>query len=182
MSTEETITIEENRKPKPYWSPYLAGFGLGLVLLGSLLLMGRGLGASGAMTRTTGLIMHSIIPEHTMSLDYMRAYINDENGIMNEYLVFLLAGVFVGGFVSGALDNRIKIQIDKGPTASNKLRLSLAILGGMISGFGARLSRGCTSGQALTGGGTLAFGSWLFLIGAFAAGYSIAYFVRRQWQ
>ena len=36
------------RAPQPYWNPYLAGFGLGLVLLASFVIMGRGLGASGA--------------------------------------------------------------------------------------------------------------------------------------
>ena len=35
---------------KPYSNPYLAGFGLGLVLLSAFVVMGRGLGASGATT------------------------------------------------------------------------------------------------------------------------------------
>ena len=34
------------RLPKPFWNPYLAGFLLGLVLLGTYLVTGRGLGAS----------------------------------------------------------------------------------------------------------------------------------------
>ena len=33
---------------RPYSNPYLSGFGLGLVLLAAFVVMGRGLGASGA--------------------------------------------------------------------------------------------------------------------------------------
>ena len=51
----------------------------------------------------------------------------------------------------------------------------------MIMGLGAKLARGCTSGQALTGGAMLSVGSWLFIIGAFAAGYVAAPLFRRQW-
>jgi hypothetical protein len=43
------------------------------------------------------------------------------------------------------------------------------------------LAQGCTSGQALTGGATLALGSWAFMMTMFAAAYAIAYFVRKQW-
>ena len=38
------------REPAPYMNPYLAGVGLGLVLLLAFVLMGRGLGASGAFS------------------------------------------------------------------------------------------------------------------------------------
>ena len=34
---------------KPFWNPYVAGLALGLVLLGSFVLTGKGLGASTAV-------------------------------------------------------------------------------------------------------------------------------------
>ena len=37
--------------PRPFWNPYAAGVALGLVLLGSFLIVGNGLGASGAANR-----------------------------------------------------------------------------------------------------------------------------------
>ena len=37
-------------RPRPYLNPYLAGFGLGLTLLAAFVLLGHGLGASGAFT------------------------------------------------------------------------------------------------------------------------------------
>jgi hypothetical protein len=48
-------------------------------------------------------------------------------------------------------------------------------------GTGAVIARGCTSGQALTGGAMLSVGSWLFIAGAFGAAYVVAYATRRSW-
>ena len=49
--------MERARLPRPYADPYVAGVGLGLVLLAAFVLVGRGLGASGAFGATaTGLV------------------------------------------------------------------------------------------------------------------------------
>ena len=94
----------------------------------------------------------------------------------------MFLGVLIGGFVSGLFSGRVAAEIIKGPNATTKRRLLLAFIGGIISAIGARLARGCTSGQALTGGATLALGSWLFMIATFAGGYALAYFLRREWR
>ena len=60
-------------------------------------------------------------------------------------------------------------------------RLFYALTGGILMGFAAALARGCTSGQALSGGALLATGSWAFMMMVFAGGYLGARFVRRQW-
>jgi uncharacterized protein len=57
-----------------------------------------------------------------------------------------------------------------------------AVAGGVLMGFGAKLARGCTSGQALTGGALLAAGSWISIVSCFAAGYAVAPAARRLWQ
>jgi hypothetical protein len=51
----------------------------------------------------------------------------------------------------------------------------------VIVGFASRLARGCTSGQALSGGALLLSGSLVFLVCLFASGYAAAWFVRKQW-
>jgi uncharacterized membrane protein YedE/YeeE len=48
-------------------------------------------------------------------------------------------------------------------------------------GIGARIGRGCTSGQALSGGALLSVGSWIFMMAVFAGAYCTAYFVRKEW-
>jgi hypothetical protein len=69
----------------------------------------------------------------------------------------------------------------RGPRIGIYPRLALALAGGVLMGIAARITRGCTSGQALSGGALLSAGSWIFMLSVFAGGYALAYFVRRQW-
>lgn len=164
-----------------YWSPYVAGFVLGLVLLATFVIMGRGLGASGALMRVTTYAVDQVSPQHVDNNPYFAKYAGGDTPALHDWLVFEIIGVIVGGLLSGMLAKRLRLQTDKGPNITVPLRLAFAFLGGGLMGFGARLAQGCTSGQALTGGATLALGSWAFMMTMFAAAYAIAYFVRRQW-
>ena len=60
-------------------------------------------------------------------------------------------------------------------------RWGLAFLGGGLMGIGAGLARGCTSGQALSGGAVLSVGSWAFMMMVFAGAYMLAYPLRKLW-
>ena len=82
---------------------------------------------------------------------------------------------------AAGLAGRIRGQIERGPSISVTSRLWLAFGGGMMSGFAARLARGCTSGQALTGASELALGSWIFMFCIFGGAYATAYFFRKEW-
>jgi len=73
------------------------------------------------------------------------------------------------------------MMVEKGPNISTKGRLTYAFIGGTLMGIGAKMARGCTSGQGLTGGAMLSVGGWAFMLAVFAGGYAMAYFVRRQW-
>ncbi len=168
-------------KQEKYWSPYVAGFVLGLVLLATFFVMGRGLGASGAMMRVVTYAVDTVSPEHVDGNVYFAKYAGGEQNPLNNWLVFEVIGVVVGGLLSGLLAGRLKWKTDKGPNISTTGRLLFAFAGGGLMGFGARLAKGCTSGQALSGGATLALGSWAFMFTMFAAGYAVAYFVKKQW-
>ncbi len=139
--------------PEPYWNPYVAGVGLGLVLLASFVIMGRGLGATGAFSSAIAAGVEQVAPEHARSSEYYKKYVGDgtENPL-KDWLVFEILGVIAGGFLSGVLAGRVKKSIEKGPNISVRGRMIYAFLGGLTMGFGAKLARGCTSGQALTGG------------------------------
>lgn len=167
---------------KPYWNPYLSGFGLGLVLLASFVIMGRGLGASGAINAFVATAMHQLAPEHVEKSAYYAEYLGDGvHSPLKDWLVFEVLGVFVGGFLSGVLANRLKFRVEKGPRMTNPLRLLFAFIGGALMIIGARLALGCTSGQALTGGSLLNVGSWIFMMCVFGGAYAVAYFFRKQW-
>lgn len=167
---------------KPYSNPYYVGFGLGLVLLAAFVIMGRGLGASGAVSTVVSVGTATVAPEHAQSNDFFARYLGDgTTNPFKDWLVFEVLGVIIGGFLSGSLAGRVKSKVEKGPRATTRMRFIYAFVGGSLMGLGAKLARGCTSGQALTGGALLNLGSWAFMLAVFAGGYAMAYFVRRQW-
>jgi uncharacterized membrane protein YedE/YeeE len=169
---------------KRYWDPYLCGIGIGLVLLAAYVLVGRGLGASGAFSSVTAAGTAMFQGESSAAASPALAPYLD-HGIaspLRDWLVLELLGVVVGGFVSALLAGRLRRAIEGGPALSNRTRIATAIAGGVLMGVGAKLARGCTSGQALTGGALLAVGSWVFIVSCFAAGYLLAPFARRLWR
>lgn len=166
---------------KKYMNPYLAGIGLGITLLLAFVIVGRGLGASGAMMRVTAWLTSLFSAEHVNNSVYLAKYAGEGVNPFRNWLVFEVIGVAVGGLLSGILAGRLKFITEKGPQITNRMRWVFAFLGGGLMGFGARLAYGCTSGQALTGGATLALGSWAFMFAVFGGGYLMAYFVRRLW-
>jgi uncharacterized membrane protein YedE/YeeE len=145
---------------------------LGLVLLASFAITGRGLGASGAFASSVaGVVDAPYFARYTASGPWWR-----------DWLVFEIAGVAIGGFVSAWLAGRLRAEIERGPRAARSTRLAIAFAGGAIMGIGAVLARGCTSGLALTGGALLSAGAWLFMIAAFAGAYLAAPMLRRVWR
>ncbi len=168
-------------QPKKYISPYIAGVALGLVLLGSFFVAGRGLGASGAMMRTVVAVEKAVVPSHVNNNSYLEKMGGGEKNPFDDWLVFEVLGVLVGGLVSGAISGRLKKETNRGEQITDKQRWIFAIIGGGLFGFGARMARGCTSGVALSGGASLALGSWVTMMAIFAGAYALAYFVRRLW-
>lgn len=146
-----------------FWNPYIAGIALGLVLLSAFLIMGHGLGASGAATR-----IGNFVATHDVK-------------VLDDWLVFEVLGVFLGGIIGAVSAGRFGAKVIRNAQTSIALRLSYAFGGGVLMGLAARAARGCTSGQALSGGAVLSAGSWIFMLSVFGGGYAFAWFVRRQW-
>lgn len=183
VETKEKVKENVNvRAAQPYWNPYLSGVGLGLVLLAAFVIMGRGLGASGAFSTVLAVGVNSIVPHYAAGNQFYQGYLgNGTTNPLESWLVFEVMGVIVGGFISGALAGRIRKTTEKSEHISFRMRYLYAFIGGALMGIGAKLARGCTSGQALTGGALLNVGSWIFMLMVFAGAYAAAYFVRRQW-
>lgn len=164
-----------------YSNPYLIGALLGMVLLASFYTMGRGLGASSPVARLTAVVLDTVASDHARENTYLKKYFHPDRAVLNDWLVFLVLGAALGGLFSAVMANRIRGEIGRGPSISAFTRLLLAFGGGVLSGFAARLARGCTSGQALTGASELALGAWIFMLCIFAGGYATAYFFRKEW-
>jgi uncharacterized membrane protein YedE/YeeE len=171
-----------DKAPQPYMNPYLAGIGLGLVLLSAFVLMGRGLGASGAFNSAIAWLVSLVAPGYAHSNEFLARYLPEDTHPLKAWLVFEVAGVFAGAILSGLLAHRVARTVEKGPGVSVRTRLAFAFAGGTLMAFGAALARGCTSGQALTGGSLLNLGSWIFMLCVFGGGYAVAFFLRRQWR
>ena len=88
---------------------------------------------------------------------------------------------FVGAALSGWQGNRFRWSVERGPRVSAGQRLALAFVGGFVAAWGAKIAKGCTSGQALTGGSLLNVGSLVFMLAVFAGAYGFAYFLRKEW-
>lgn len=165
-----------------YMNPYLAGIGLGLMLLAAFVVMGRGLGASGAFTATVAWTLNAVAPSYVAGNELLEPYIGDgSTHPLKAWLVFEVMGVFLGALVSGLMAGRMRWVIEKGPRVARSARLALAFVGGGLMAIGAQLGRGCTSGQALSGGALLNAGSWVFMICIFGGAYAVAWFVRKEW-
>jgi uncharacterized membrane protein YedE/YeeE len=166
---------------QPYANPYVAGVCLGLVLLGAFVVAGQGLGASGAFASVAAGLVDAASPEAAKENDYFASYLSG-GAPWTAWMVVEIIGVIAGGALSAFLAGRMRIEIARGPNIGDKARLAYAAGGGAIMGLGAVLARGCTSGQALSGGALLSVGSWGFMLAAFAAGFIAAPLARRLWR
>ena len=165
-----------------YWNPYVAGVLLGILLFLSFFIAGHGLGSSGGVNRIAVAVQDLVAPAHVDSVPYIAQMAGGDRDPLDHWIVWEVVGILIGGFASGMLRGRVKLQTYRGPQVSPKARWAYAFVGGLLMGYGARMARGCTSGQALSGGAVLSVGSWAFMFAVFAGGYGLAWFVRRLWQ
>jgi len=170
-----------NGTARPYLNPYVAGALLGTLLYLCFFITGGGLGASAGLNRVQVAVLDVLAPAHIDRVGYMAEMGGGTRNALDNSAVFMILGTVLGGALSGWLNGRFKLEIRKGPHISNRTRLFLAFIGGFIMVYGARLARGCTSGQALSGGAVLAAGSWAFMFAVFGGAYGLAYFLRRVW-
>jgi len=171
--------MEQNK----YLNPYIAGVLLGLVLLLAIFVSGRGLGASGAIKSVTVYGVEKIAPSHAENTKFYQKYLEEHNNSpLKNWLVFEVAGVIIGAFISGLTANRLALKLEKGPNVkTNGIRILGAIVGGFIFGVGSQLGRGCTSGAALSGLAVLSTGGILTMFAIFGGAYAFAYFFRKLW-
>lgn len=165
-----------------YMDPYLAGFLLGLVLIVTIFLTGRGLGASGAIKDVAVTATDLVAPKHAESAPFFKPFFESgKEHPLKSWLVFEVVGVLIGGFLSGLLSNRLKVVTEAGPRVSPPTRWVFAFVGGALFGIGAQFARGCTSGAALSGMAVLSTAGFVTMLAIFGAGYAFAFFARRLW-
>ncbi len=171
----------EHQNRHIYWNPYFGGFLLGLLIIFTFYMTGRGLGASGAIKSTVVTVVDVVAPTHAADNAYYSKFISEEKSPLNTWLVFEALGVLLGAFISGSLAGRIKLKVQHSPKITNRRRLWFALGGGILFGLGAQIARGCTSGAALSGMAVLSTGGFITMLAIFGTGYIVAYFFRKNW-
>lgn len=175
------MKTDKNTNRHVYWNPYFGGFLLGLIIIFTFYLTGRGLGASGAMKSSVVALVDGIAPTHAEGNAYYSMFLSDGDTPLNTWLVFEALGILIGAFISGGLSGRIRWRVQHSPKITSKRRLAFALGGGLLFGLGAQIARGCTSGAALSGMAVLSVGGFITMLAIFGSAYAAAYFFRKNW-
>lgn len=165
-----SISVQSaGRRVRPFWPPLVAGVALGLVLLLTFVLTGHGLGATGATTRMTAWLGWTVVPAATQANSYLGPMVESGNPL-SSWITWQVIGVAIGALVAAFIGGRFRVQLDGARSVGTPRRLLAALGGGLVSGFGARVAAGCTSGLGLSGAATLGIAAFVFLGLFFATG------------
>ncbi len=162
-------------------NPYMAGTLLGIVLLASMYISGRGLGASGGIKYCVVSIVGAVDRPHAENSIYYSKYFDEGKKPMTNWLVLEIFGIVAGGFISGAVSGRLKLKVEKSAKISVSRRLIFSFIGGVLFVYGGQLARGCTSGAALSGMAVLSLAGFVTMIAIFGSAYFFAWFFRKNW-
>lgn len=174
---------QQNQNGLKYINPYLGGALLGLLVLITVYITGRGLGASGAVKDVVVTTAEVVTPTIAKENVYMGPSITDNGHTpLYTWLVFESIGIFIGGLLSGVIFGRVKkFRVEHNPGISSKKRIMYALIGGALFGIGSRFGRGCTSGAALSGSATFSLGGVIVMFAIFGTGYAVARMFRKLW-
>lgn len=166
------------RPVKSFWNPLVAGVALGLVLLLTFVWTGHGLGATGASTRLAAWLGNEVAPAATQGNAYLGAMVEDGANPLPSWISWQVIGVALGALAAAFMGGRLRVQLDGAHSVGSSRRIVTALLGGLLSGFGARVAAGCTSGLGLSGAATLGIAAFVFLATFFASGLIVHRFVK----
>ena len=156
------------------WSPYVVGIGIGVLSWLTWLISKKPIGCSTSFARSAGMIEKLIRGRQVEDKPYYQ-----EIKPTIDWQWMLVAGMVIGALVSSLLSGDFGWQWipDRWAAAFGTnvlLRVIVALLGGILRGFGARWAGGCTSGHGISGTMQLAVSSWISAICFFVGGIFMA--------
>jgi uncharacterized protein len=161
-----------------YWSPYAVGIGIGLLSWLSFLISGKPIATSTSFAQTGGMIANFISggkAEKRLYYKKIKLKIN--------WQWMLVLGVVIGSFLSAVISGDLQVNAwvpslwSSAFGNSALLRVFVALVGGIILGFGSRFAGGCTSGHGISGTLQLAVSSWVSAIFFFVGGIITAHII-----
>jgi len=156
------------------WSPYVVGFGIGVLNCIAFLLSDRGIGCSTAFTRTSGMVERLFRGSKVEEKPYYKKF-----APAIEWEWMLVVGVGLGAFFSAWFSGQFHLSWVPPLWATHfgdnfLVRFTGALIGGIFMGVGARWAGGCTSGHGISGTMQLAVSSWLAALCFFVSGVATA--------
>ena len=83
--------------------PVMAGSVIGISMLLTFVVAGRGIGVSGMMTRLVATVQHWLLPELTEKSAYFGPYFAHGAHPLNDYLSYLMVGLLAGAFAGACV-------------------------------------------------------------------------------
>ncbi|MFA5170164.1 MAG: YeeE/YedE thiosulfate transporter family protein [Sulfuriferula sp.] len=146
------------------WPAWLAGSGIGLLMVAFFWITGKQLGVSRAYGNFIALISKN-------------PFFQQPDYVSNSWRIWFIVGIVIGGFIAAMIAHpgELVLNFDMGdaynailPTDLT-LRMVVLFFGGVIMGVGARLAGGCTSGHVISGipmmNGSSVLSGMLFFVG-----------------
>lgn len=163
--------------PGPAWSPYVVGAALGVLSWMTFYFSDKPIGASTFYAQVAGFIGRFFAKRHTNSLTYFK----DNPPRVGWEFVFV-ASAIVGGAIAAITGGEFTNEWLPPMWAARfgdsiALRAAVALGGGILMAFGARLAGGCTSGHGISGTLQLNVASWIAVICFFIGGIAVAMLV-----
>ncbi len=159
------------------WSPYVVGAGIGILSWLTLLISKKPIGCSTSFARTAGMIEKAVRGPQVE----LKPYYQKTKPVI-DWQWMLVLGVIIGSFISSILSGAFDLRWVPAAWAATFgsaaiPRLIVALLGGVVIGFGSRWAGGCTSGHGISGAMQLAVSSWISAISFFIGGIIAAYLI-----
>jgi uncharacterized protein len=161
-----------------YWSPYVVGSGIGILSWLSFLISGKPIATSTTFAGIGGALENVLTEGKAKQRPYYKKI-----KLKINWQWMLVIGVVLGSLLSAIISGDFQIGVwvpslwvsSFGDSAI--LRVLVALLGGVILGFGARFAGGCTSGHGISGTLQLAVSSWISAICFFIGGIITAHII-----
>lgn len=149
------------KKPWPYWA---GGILLGVLNVTLLALSGTAWQVSGGYLLWGAGVLDQLGLD-PFRWDYFTLYVHRYDEIIADHMVWinqytlLNIGVVVGAMLAALLASQFKLGKVK-----NKKHIAIALLGGILMGYGSRLTGGCNIGSFFSGIPSFSMHAWVFWI------------------
>jgi uncharacterized protein len=169
------MAVDARQYPGPAWSPYLVGALIGVLSWLTFYFSNKPIGASSSYATAAGMLGKLVAKKHTEQLAYYKSNPPAVNWEF-AFVIAAVAGAFLAALSGGEITNEWlppmwEARFGEGTLG---LRAAVALLGGALMAFGARLAGGCTSGHGISGTLQLNVGSWIAVICFFIGGIAVA--------